>query len=993
MAVRDGLPATRKILYAIVTANLFLALVVVGGRLAFQAGYLIAEPAAWLLSLSVRASLIGTGLLLFDAVLLLILERGLAGLRWPLPIRLIASLLIILSFDSLVFVLAAADVPIKLLPGQILGKSVAAVVYGALLAGYLRLAPTPDSERRPPADDRPGWLAVLPLSRRRKELAREFRLVLPAALLAGVATTLLIFALSRRDEEAQLLSAFRRDSEERFSAIGLGVAQSISSLVALESLYAITPQVDERLFSGFARHLLGHDTTIQALEWIPRVTAEERERFERSHWMVAGRPFQITEKDAQGEIVRAGERPEYFPVTFVEPLAGNEPAIGYDLASEPTRLAALELARESGGFVATAPVRLVQKEGEELGFLVYSPVYESDPGSADGRRLKGFLLGVFQAGRVVESALASLEPRGIDLAVYDVSPSRVETLLYSHASRLRRPGAAAVDASVQELHDEFRITSREFAVADRRWRIVTTPTDAYLAAGRTWLPWGFMVAGLLLTGVFAVYLVLLARSSEEAQRLTRRIEQSEERYRGLVDASFDGVATTENGIIIQANQAFADTFGYAVEELRGLPVPELVDPEYRSDVMEKIAAQYEKPYESVCVRKDGSRFPVEVCGKTVPYRGRSARVAAVRDISERKRAEAELAALERRYRSLFREAPEMYVLTSASQGAPIITDCNESFLRTLGYPRDEVVGRPLGDFYAEDSRRQMLEGGDYRRALNGDALHVERELVTRGGQIVNTVLRTAPEIDSEGRVTGTRAIYVDITERKHTENLVRRSRERLRRLAERLQNVREEERKSLARQMHDELGQALTSLRFDLAWMRPKVAQETVMVERITTMIGTIDQLIDTVRDLSARLRPHVLDTLGLAAAIEWEAEQFSERSGVPCVLEASTVEGNPDGGLDADRSTAIFRIFQEALTNIGRHAEARNVQVELRRFTSGIELEVLDDGRGISDEQITSVHSSGLIGMRERAGALGGALEISRRSEGGTRLWVRIPL
>ncbi len=991
VTIREGLPATRRILCAILAANLFLTLIVGGSRLAAAAGYLIAEPAHWLVSFSIPIYLIGTGLLILDALLLIVLERALAGLGLPQPARLIASLVVVLSFDSIVFVLSAADLPATLLPGQLIGKSVAGVIYGALLAVYLRVTAPPAWEGRPPAGERFAWLQVFPLAKRRKELSRSVLLVLPAAVLAGVASTALIFALSRKVEDDRLMSDFRRDSEERFSAIEAGLAQNLSSLVALESLYALLPQVDRAAFGGFARHLLQHDMTIRAVEWIPRVPSEERQRFEASVRREGNPGFQITEVGPRGQLVRAGDRPVYFPVTFVEPLAGNEKAIGYDLASEPTRLAALERAHASEDLVASAFVRLVQTSGEEPGFLVYSPVFSADPNTPDGKQLRGFLGGVFLAGRVVEAALTPLEARGIDLAVYDVSETDRETLLYFHRSR-QRPPTAVVEASVQELHDEFRLQSEDVVIADHRWRIVATPTDAYLAAGRSWLPWGFLLAGLLLTGVFAVYLALLARSSDEAQRLTQQIEQSEERYRGLADASFDGVATSENGIIVDASQAFADTFGYRVEELRGMPVTELVDPEYRSDVREKIASQYETPYESLCVRKDGTRFPVEVCGRAVPYGGRMARVAAVREISERKQAEAELRALERRYRGLFQDAPEMYVLTEATAGGPVISECNESFLRTLGYSREEVVGRPLADFYSEDSRRQMLDQGDYRKALRGEFSQRERSLITRSGEIVHTVLRAAPEVGAEGGVVGTRAIYVDITERTQIETLVRQSREKLRRLAERLHTVREEERKSLARQMHDELGQSLTALRIDLSWMQSKVEGENPLAERVATMIGLIDRLIDTVRDLSARLRPHVLDTLGLAAAIEWEAEQFQRRSGMPCTFGTNSDEDEVDRGLDADRTTAIFRIFQEALTNVARHAKATAVQVSLCRTASGLELEVLDDGRGIGDEEISSIRSIGLIGMRERVGALAGTLDISRRPEGGTRLWVRIP-
>ena len=237
-------------------------------------------------------------------------------------------------------------------------------------------------------------------------------------------------------------------------------------------------------------------------------------------------------------------------------------------------------------------------------------------------------------------------------------------------------------------------------------------------------------------------------------------------------------------------------------------------------------------------------------------------------------------------------------------------------------------------------------------------------------------------------VIGLRRIRSALEEASRNEVLVRASRERLRQLADRLETVREEERRSVARTVHDELGQTLTALKLDLSRRLPALAEGDGGDGAV--MIGHIDQMIEVVRNLAVRLRPDVLDTLGLAAAVEWEVDRFSERSGVACTVESDLDEAVRS--LDADRATALFRIVQEALTNIARHSEAKSAQVRLHRTDSTLALDVLDDGRGILAASVWSAGSSGLIGMRERAGNLDGSVEITRRPEGGTRLAVRIP-
>ena len=234
------------------------------------------------------------------------------------------------------------------------------------------------------------------------------------------------------------------------------------------------------------------------------------------------------------------------------------------------------------------------------------------------------------------------------------------------------------------------------------------------------------------------------------------------------------------------------------------------------------------------------------------------------------------------------------------------------------------------------------------------------------------------------------ALQREIAERSVTEDRLRESEENLRALAAHLQSVREEEQIRIAREIHDELGQALTGLKMDLTWLagglRP---DQQPLLDKTTAMFRLIDGTIRSVRRIASGLRPEVLDEIGLAAAISWQARDFQVRSGIRCNVELPS-----DGpSIDQARSTAVFRIFQEVLTNVARHAHATRVDVRMGMDSEAMWLQVQDNGRGISETKVSSSKSLGFLGMRERVLPFDGKIDIRGQRGKGTMVTIRIPL
>lgn len=480
------------------------------------------------------------------------------------------------------------------------------------------------------------------------------------------------------------------------------------------------------------------------------------------------------------------------------------------------------------------------------------------------------------------------------------------------------------------------------------------------------------------------------RVGRVVRRTLARAEQGGEKaptgrlYKALVQNSLDIITVLDEEAKIRYESPSVRTLGYEPEDLLGRDVFQFV----HEDDLEAVTARFAE-----AVREPGYTTSIELrfrhgngSWRTLESRAQNLLenpdvqgvIVNSRDITERKRVEEALRHSEAHTRALLHAMPDAMARISG-EGTYLDVQLPEEY-PAAAEPK-QIQGASLSDVLppeiaeqAKQSVTRALETGETQRFEY--AIEVGGEERFRESRVVAA---------DENEVL---AVQRDITERKRSERALRRSRERLRDLNTYLHSVREEERTRISREVHDALGQKLTSLRMDLTWLRRDLDGEGT-THRLDEMEERIDATIRTVRRISSELRPGLLDDVGLAAAVEWQTRQFESRYEIPCTLTL------PSGELELkqDLATDLFRLFQEALTNVARHAEASSVEVGLARRDDSVVLRVADDGRGIREEEVDDLTSLGLLGMRERANSWDGTVTFDAQADDGTTVTVRVPL
>lgn len=346
-------------------------------------------------------------------------------------------------------------------------------------------------------------------------------------------------------------------------------------------------------------------------------------------------------------------------------------------------------------------------------------------------------------------------------------------------------------------------------------------------------------------------------------------------------------------------------------------------------------------------------------------------------------AELALRESEERFRTLAQVAPVGIYRTDAKSRWVYVNEC---WCSMTGLAPEQVLGDGWMDAVHPDDLAAVVD--TMRRAIaEKKPFKLEYRYRRPDGEVVWVLGQAQAQHDEKGKVLGHIGSVTDITERKRAELEVLESRQRLRELSSHIQSLKEQERAWIAREIHDDIGGSITGLKIDLAWLREHLGHDRALLDKIDAMDRLLDSVFAAGTRIARALRPSVLD-YGIVAAIEWQLNEFKKRLGVECTFECSNMEID----LDPEQATAVFRIFQEALTNISKHAQASKVEVNLFADPKQLTLEIRDNGKGLSQGALHKAGSFGVIGMRERAEHLGGWLDISSEPGKGVTLMLGVP-
>jgi PAS domain S-box-containing protein len=474
-----------------------------------------------------------------------------------------------------------------------------------------------------------------------------------------------------------------------------------------------------------------------------------------------------------------------------------------------------------------------------------------------------------------------------------------------------------------------------------------------------------------------------------------RVEHTWNLLASIVESTDDAIfGIAFDGSILSWNTGAETIYGYSSEEIIGKPVTTLLPLEERIKALDTIEQVIRKQkvqrYEAIRVTK--SRKMIYASVTVFPFvdaRNQKIGVSTIeRNITDAKLSEEALRQSEEKFRKLVETAPDGILLTN---NLGEIIEANDAFSVMFGYSREDLIGENLfmlirKENYNELADELLTDIVDKRKTATK-----EIDSTTKEGKSITIELAAAAIEEENKDIIGVIAVIRDATIRKQYQFELQQSKEQMQSLAIHLQSVTEEERKRIAFEIHDELGYALTAVKLDLAWLVKKLNldKEENYLEKTKNMAEMIDTTIQKVRNISTQLRPSILDHFGLVAAIEWQAKEFQKHTALRCKLNIEV----EDLGIADPYATAIFRIFQETLTNIARHANATRVDVSLKEIPIGLELKVSDNGKGFDVNYKGERKSLGLLGMRERAVSINAEVVMESEIGLGTTITLKIPI
>ena len=478
----------------------------------------------------------------------------------------------------------------------------------------------------------------------------------------GIVMTLGLYVTLRNLEHQEMANEFVDAAQTHQLLFQNSIEGYLDGLDGLSRFYASTATFNRSRFRNFIISYIDANPEIQALEWIPRVSQDARTRYESTARGDGFADFVISERSPEGTLVAATLRAEYYPVYYIEPIEGNEVALGFDLASNETRLTALEKARDTGRIVATARIKLVQEASQQFGFLVFKPVYKqgTEPSTIDARRLniEGFMLGVFRIGDILETSLAPIRSRftNFDITVRDISaPTEKQLLHFLKAEKATpSPPVSSTTSQLKDSQAQFEHTV-SFKVADRQWSVTLATDELRMTFNQQLAGWAILLIGLMFTTLVTFYYLSsrynIIKTQKLVQKRTNELSRSEGLIRSVLETVGDGVITiNERGTVQSINRAAEIIFGYKADEVIGNNIVMLMPDPYAAehdgylrryqDTAEKRIIGIGREVEGL--RKDGAHFPLDLVVSEVVFEGKSIYTGLVRDITEKKESDKKL---------------------------------------------------------------------------------------------------------------------------------------------------------------------------------------------------------------------------------------------------------------------------------------------------------------------------------------------------------------
>lgn len=831
------------------------------------------------------------------------------------------------------------------------------------------------------------------------------------AVLVGIGLSWTSLVLLRHGEWRSIHAQFDRTAADCAAALAHEIQNKLLFLEAPRSLFCSSEVVTRSEFRIFATPFVGTIQETLAWEWIPRVPHAQRAQFEQAARRQGVADYVIREWDAQRQLVPAPSRDEYFPLFYIEPLSLYHQLLGFDMATDPQRMAAMREACDRGTRVAVVGRPIVQKSGPPQGLLVFMPVYHQTPPPntvAERRKnLRGFVLGAYWVERVAEQALEPFQRKGVVVRLFENTDAARPQLLFCSQCGADTPAADRADPHPPAPGNLSR--SDKLDVVGRQWLINCAAVPDFVAARRTWLPWFALGAGLMLTGFLAARLLNNIRQAMRIEQLvvqrTRELRQSERDLRTVLDTVQVGIALVDaaNQRLVDVNPVAIAMLGGAKEQIVGRNCQAMIC-SARCDVCPVISLGKAVHNKECSLRMaNGETVPVLKTVTPITLSGKDYMLETFLDIAERRRMEDALRASEQKFRTIADSALDAVLMLHPSGN---VLHWNPAAERILGFSREEVLGRPIYALlapqhhaYARETLARIAQSGP--DSVHGTTVELTA-LHKNGGEVSVEISVAVIPLDNQwgavviGRdITARKMAEVELQQRTLALESANRALRDAKQAAEWANLAKSEFLTNMSHELRTPLHGILSFAALGVRRNQTLSAEERLEYFQVIQQSGnTLLQLINALLDL-AKLEAGRLefnfDRLDLSALVPDVIDELrSLAQDHRLKIEFLCPTRNAEACGDRIR---LQQVVRNLLSNAIKFATPDGtIEVEVYERDCHLAVSVRDRGVGIPEEELASVFDKFIQSSKTRTGAGGTGLGLAICREiiqaHGGRIW-----